>query len=102
MEVSGQLHTLAALPPGKEPSVPLGYEAGWAPEPVWTSVKGTEVETWRCSWVARFLQCHKCHSHVKLCKSLPIFRHWAEMELRAVTISFQLSFSACQVILHLR
>jgi hypothetical protein len=25
-----------ALPPGKEPPVPIGQEAGWAPEPVWT------------------------------------------------------------------
>jgi hypothetical protein len=25
-----------ALPPGKEPLVPPGQEAGWAPEPVWT------------------------------------------------------------------
>jgi len=24
MEVSGQLHTLATLPPGKEPAVPTG------------------------------------------------------------------------------
>jgi hypothetical protein len=32
MEVSGQLHAPAALPPEKEPPVPLGYEAGWAPE----------------------------------------------------------------------
>jgi hypothetical protein len=24
------------LPPGKEPPVPIGQEAGWAPEPVWT------------------------------------------------------------------
>jgi hypothetical protein len=36
MEVSGQLQALAALPPGKEPLVPTGYEAGWAPESVWT------------------------------------------------------------------
>jgi len=36
MEVSGQLHAPAALPPGKEPSVPIGYEAGWTPEPFWT------------------------------------------------------------------
>jgi hypothetical protein len=28
MEVSGQLHALAALPPGKEPPVTIGYEAG--------------------------------------------------------------------------
>jgi hypothetical protein len=25
-----------ALPPGKEPPVPIVREAGWAPEPVWT------------------------------------------------------------------
>jgi hypothetical protein len=24
-----------ALPPGKEPPVPIGQEAGWALEPVW-------------------------------------------------------------------
>jgi hypothetical protein len=36
MEVSGQLHVPASLPPGKEPLVPIGYEVGWAPEPVWT------------------------------------------------------------------
>jgi hypothetical protein len=31
MQVSGQLHAPNALPP-----VPIGKEAGWAPEPVWT------------------------------------------------------------------
>jgi hypothetical protein len=36
LEVSGQLHSQAALPPGEEPPVPIGQEAGWAPEPVWT------------------------------------------------------------------
>jgi hypothetical protein len=25
----------ALLPPGKGPPVPIGQEAGWAPEPVW-------------------------------------------------------------------
>jgi hypothetical protein len=25
-----------ALPPGKGPPVPIGEEAGWTPEPVWT------------------------------------------------------------------
>jgi hypothetical protein len=30
MEASGQLHSPAALPPGKEPLVPIGLEAGWA------------------------------------------------------------------------
>jgi hypothetical protein len=31
-----KLHASAALPPGKEPPVRVGYEAGWASEPVWT------------------------------------------------------------------
>jgi hypothetical protein len=36
MEMSSQLHALSDLLPGKEPLVPTGYEAGWAPELVWT------------------------------------------------------------------
>jgi hypothetical protein len=36
MEVSGHLHTPAALPPGKEPAFHIGQKAGWDPEPVWT------------------------------------------------------------------
>jgi hypothetical protein len=36
MGVSGQLHALAALPPGKESPEPFDQEAGWFPEPVWT------------------------------------------------------------------
>jgi len=35
VEMSGQLHTPAALPQGKEPLVPIGWEAGWAPGPFW-------------------------------------------------------------------
>jgi hypothetical protein len=35
MGVSGQHHAPAA-PTGKGPPVPIGQEAGWAPEPVWT------------------------------------------------------------------
>jgi hypothetical protein len=35
MRVSGQHHAPAALyPRGKEPSVPIGQEARWAPKPV--------------------------------------------------------------------
>jgi hypothetical protein len=36
MEMSGQFHAPAALPPGKEPRIHVGYEAGWVPEPFWT------------------------------------------------------------------
>jgi len=36
MDVSSQLHSPAALLPGKEPLVPIGWEAGWVLESVWT------------------------------------------------------------------
>jgi hypothetical protein len=36
MKMSGQLHDPATFPPKKELPVPSGYDAGWAPEPVWT------------------------------------------------------------------
>jgi len=36
MEASGQLHAPSALPPGKEPLLPVGKKAGWTPEPFWT------------------------------------------------------------------
>jgi hypothetical protein len=32
MEMSGQLHTPAALHPGKVPLFSIGYEAGWTPK----------------------------------------------------------------------
>jgi hypothetical protein len=32
--MSGHIQAPAALPPGKEPLVPIGYEAEWAPEVV--------------------------------------------------------------------
>jgi hypothetical protein len=35
LEVSGQLHIVAALSSRKEPWVPIGKEAGWTPELVW-------------------------------------------------------------------
>jgi hypothetical protein len=35
----GQLHVAALLSPGTGAPVPIGYEAGWAPEPVWTPCK---------------------------------------------------------------
>jgi hypothetical protein len=36
MGISGQRHTRPRFAPGKGPPVPIGQEAGWAPEPVWT------------------------------------------------------------------
>jgi hypothetical protein len=35
LELNGQIHAPAALTPAKYPPAPIGYEAGWAPEPVW-------------------------------------------------------------------
>jgi hypothetical protein len=37
LEVSGQLHALAALSPGKETPVPIGQEAECVSEPVWAT-----------------------------------------------------------------
>jgi len=36
--VGGQRHAPAALPPGKN-QVPILYEAGWDPGPVWTGAE---------------------------------------------------------------
>jgi hypothetical protein len=36
MDVSGELHAPAALPPEKERLVSTGWEPVWAPEPGWT------------------------------------------------------------------
>jgi len=40
MEVSGQLHIVAALTPEKEPPVPIGQEAGWSQS--WSGCNGKE------------------------------------------------------------
>ena len=40
MEEGVQLHTPAAVAPGKKPKEPIKYEAGWVPEPVWTWWRG--------------------------------------------------------------
>jgi len=36
MEVSRQLQAPVALLPEKYAQIPIEYEAGWVPEPVWT------------------------------------------------------------------
>jgi hypothetical protein len=36
MDVSSKLHAPTALPLGKETPVPIGWEAEWASEPVFT------------------------------------------------------------------
>jgi hypothetical protein len=45
MEVSGQLNALAALIPGKESPVLIGYEAGWTPEQVWKMWRGDKFSS---------------------------------------------------------
>jgi hypothetical protein len=39
LEVSVQLHASAAISPGKEPPVSIGYEVGLTPEPVWRTLR---------------------------------------------------------------
>jgi hypothetical protein len=36
MAMSDRLHAPTALSPEKQPPVPIGQKAKWAPEPVWT------------------------------------------------------------------
>jgi hypothetical protein len=36
MEVNGQLHVPADLPPRIVPLISIGWETVWGPEPVWT------------------------------------------------------------------
>jgi hypothetical protein len=38
--MGGQLHASADLLLGKEAVLSIGWEAGWAPEPVWTTRRG--------------------------------------------------------------
>jgi hypothetical protein len=45
MEVNGQLHAPAALTPGKELPVPIGEEAGWAPQSVWGYITCRKLKT---------------------------------------------------------
>jgi hypothetical protein len=49
LQVSGQLHAPAASPPEKEPPVPIVWEAGWAPEPVWTTWRRENSQPYRDS-----------------------------------------------------
>jgi hypothetical protein len=39
MEVSNEVHALAALPQANVTQVQIGKELGWAPEPAWTQWK---------------------------------------------------------------
>jgi hypothetical protein len=45
-----------AFPPGKGPPLPIGQEAGWAPEPVWTQrlEEKSSASAGDRSWIARF------------------------------------------------
>jgi hypothetical protein len=47
--VGGQFHAPAALPSWKEPPVPIGKEAGWAPEPVWATWRRENSGSYRDS-----------------------------------------------------
>jgi hypothetical protein len=45
LDGGSQLYAPEALSPGKEPPVPIGQEAGWAPEPVWmlSRIKSADI-----------------------------------------------------------
>jgi hypothetical protein len=43
MEMSGQFHAVVALHPEKEIQIAIEWEAGWAPESVWTLWRGENL-----------------------------------------------------------
>jgi hypothetical protein len=49
LEVRGQLHAPAALLPEKDPPVPIGLEARWAPEAVWMTWRRWKSRPYRVS-----------------------------------------------------
>jgi hypothetical protein len=57
--VSGQLHALA-LPPRKEPSLPIGQKAGWVPE----SEQGSGVNLFSFLLLKRMHSCAFQHKFV--------------------------------------
>jgi hypothetical protein len=63
MEVRGQLYVSVALTLAKETQVTTGYEAGWAPEPVWTL-------WWKKKFPAPFIQPAAQRYTAELCTSL--------------------------------
>jgi L,D-peptidoglycan transpeptidase YkuD (ErfK/YbiS/YcfS/YnhG family) len=65
--MEGQLQAQAALPPGKEPSVSIGQEAGWAPDPTST--------TWKREKSCPYRDSNYDHSAVQAVASH--YTHWA-------------------------
>jgi hypothetical protein len=47
--VSGQLHVLTALSPGKEPSGPTRQEVGWSPKLSWMTWRSENSESYQNS-----------------------------------------------------
>jgi hypothetical protein len=45
--VNDQLHVPAALPQGREPPVPIGLEAEWAQDVVWTLWRRDKLSSFR-------------------------------------------------------
>jgi len=64
MEVNGQLHAPATLP-----AVPIEYEAGWAPEAVWTRWQ-REKKSYNCP-CRELNPCRPTRSSVCILTDLP-------------------------------
>jgi hypothetical protein len=65
----------SALAPGKGPPVPIGQEAGWAPEPVWT--QSLEEKSFRLCW----------GSNLDRPVVQSVARHYADYATPALTIT---------------
>jgi hypothetical protein len=64
MKVSDQLHSPAALSPGKEPPVYIEWEAEWTPELIWT--RWRREQKFLRSWCRKSNPGHPAHSQVTL------------------------------------
>jgi hypothetical protein len=69
MEMSGQLHSPAALSPGKEPLVPIGEEAGWARAGLDVVVKGKIRGPSDTEQVTMTMTCYACEIFVVISRS---------------------------------
>jgi hypothetical protein len=69
MEVSGQLHALAASSPGKEPPLPIGLDRWLGGPQSWSGHGGEEKNSFIAP--AKNRTCHSAHGLVTILTELP-------------------------------
>jgi hypothetical protein len=85
---SRQLHDPAALPSEKHLSVPIGWEAGWPSEPVWTSWTREKFVCPAGNWTPAVQPVAHCY------KTIIIFFWEVQTETLVLGLHFQISNSS--------